>query len=356
MKARFLSLAALVLALAPEHHAGALTIEIDYQYDENGFFSAEERRAVLRAAADRFSSIITTVLKEAHVPGVSGGRIGFPHPATGNLYEVSAAPDADSDPLVALNAPVANEYRNGMTFEEDVWILYAGGRPMGSGAQAGVGGAATGRNFTTVFGDPDSHMNRGFNLSPSTSEPLSLPVWGGSISFNSDTVWHFGLDAPAPQGAVDFYTVALHEIGHALGLSVGWSNWSDHVDGGLFTGPNAVAAYNADNGTNLTGLAITGGDPVNNHWSDNAYESYIFELGNPNYAGTAGAGALQPLLMESVADFTSEIRRFELTNVDVAALADIGWTVVPEPGASLLAAATGAVALARRRRAGTVTV
>jgi hypothetical protein len=37
----------------------------------------------------------------------------------------------------------------------------------------------------------------------------------------------------------------------------------------------------------------------------------------------------QDLLMEPTANFTGTIKRFELTNVDVAALKDTGWDVLP---------------------------
>lgn len=33
--------------------------------------------------------------------------------------------------------------------------------------------------------------------------------------------------------------------------------------------------------------------------------------------------------MEPTADFTTGVRRLELTNVDVAALRDVGWSVIP---------------------------
>jgi len=56
------------------------------------------------------------------------------------------------------------------------------------------------------------------------------------------------------------------------------------------------------------------------------------------------------LLMEPVANFVSPAPlRFEATNVDVAALRDLDWTVIPEPSAALLLLA-GSLVLARGRR------
>lgn len=92
------------------------------------------------------------------------------------------------------------------------------------------------------------------------------------------------------------------------------------VEGG-FVGANTVAAYNADNGTPVTSLALDSLD----HWADDRYKAKIFPAGAPNYSGTVGKGALQGLLMES---HLSAGIRFEITNVDVGALEDFGWSVI----------------------------
>jgi hypothetical protein len=114
-----------------------------------------------------------------------------------------------------------------------------------------------------------------------------------------------------------------------LGLSSHiWKDWNTWSPASQFTGPNAVAAYNADNGTSLTGLMEVGA--TDGHWKDNTYDSYIFHNGDPHYVGTVGTGVKQDLIMEPVANFTTSIKRFELTNVDVAALKDVGWSVIPQ--------------------------
>jgi hypothetical protein len=46
--------------------------------------------------------------------------------------------------------------------------------------------------------------------------------------------------------------------------------------------------------------------------------------------GTVGTDGLQDLLMEPTANFTAAVKRFELTNVDVAALRDVGWSTVAQ--------------------------
>ena len=67
---------------------------------------------------------------------------------------------------------------------------------------------------------------------------------------------------------------------------------------------------------------------------------------------TASAFNITVDYTDPVADFGGNQQRFELTNVDVAVLEDLGWDVIPEPS-SMLLALVGALALLvhlRRRR------
>jgi hypothetical protein len=330
------AVAATLPALVPQP-ACAINVVIDYRYDTNSFFNTPEKRSAIEAAAARYSAIVTTSLFAVTLEDDNiDPRIGFKHPGTGAEFQVSSAASPTSDFLVQTGrAAAANEYRGVWSIPADQVIVYAGGQPISPNGMTSEGGARSGANDDLVYDDTNSHMNRGFRASGSET---NLPMWGGSVWFDTDgsTVWHTNHTTAPPTGATDLYTMALHEIGHVLGLCTRWNEWTSHIapNSRLFSG-QAVGAYNADNGTTQATLNVHGPLPLstlNPHWQDNQYNSFIFENANPNYVDTVGSGALQDVLMEP--NLAPAGRRLELTNVDVAALRDAGWTTIsqPQPG------------------------
>lgn len=364
--------AALVFTLLLSVPARGTEVVVDYTYDTNNFFdpgtaNGMAARAAMQAAADRYSRILTSPLGLAELNDTNDWRIGFTHPGNGMSWEISGASSEANDSLANVmvsgggTVGPADEYQS-LTFAQDQWIIYAGGRVLGS---AGEGGTGTGTNFTSTYNNGGSHLNRGFRATGSVN---NLPVWGGSISFDTGTNWHFGVSSPATGSESDFYSIALHEIGHALGLSTSWDDFGQFVSGDQYAGSETVLAANEDNpGANLTDLDLV--SSANLHFGDNdgnisgggsipadpdAIQSFIFAPGSPNLAGTVGLGTRQDLLMEPIANFVDPtVRRFELTNVDVAALRDIGWTTItaiPEPSSTALLAIVGCCVLRRQRR------
>jgi len=304
----------LIALLGSQLHA--IEILVDYRFDTNNFFDQQIKKDALEAAAARFSRVITSSLNAAEP---SDWRLGFTHPGTGDAYQLSTAANAAADPLEPF-AGAADIYGfEGLA--QDTWLLFAGGQDLVS---AGIGGTGTGPNFTSTFDDLDGPMHRGVISNTPDNSANDLPAWGGSISFNENLDWHFGLDAPFENSDIDFYTIALHEIGHALGISTTWNQWSQHVNNDAFAGQNAVNAYNTENSTALTELLL---QPGGQHWREATYQSFVFQPGEPSTTGTVGLG-LQDLLLEPRTDFTSLVRRMELTNVDAASLADVGWSIL----------------------------
>lgn len=305
----------------------ALEITVDYRFDSSGFFNDPRRRLVMEAAASRWSAIVNQSLQPVNMTDgpILDGRFQIIHPETGRPYAMSAAVCRDSDITFQFTGREADEYLGGFALEEDEFIVFVGSRPLEPGNVLARGGAIRdGGNTNLTYDDPNSFLNRGFNVGRD-----SLAVLGGYASFDSDRSWNFDLTRViGDNGGADFYSVALHEIGHMFGLNTGSATeWTGLVSGNRFLGQNAVGAYNADNGTNLNSLQLFDAMRGDYHWAEFVYESRIFPFGNPLYPGTVGISGKQELLMGHSFRPTAGLR-LEVTNVDAVSLRDLGWSVI----------------------------
>jgi hypothetical protein len=333
-----LSLALILLLM--QNKGDAIDIIVDYTFDTNNFFDTQEKRDAMQAVADRYSRVITSTLTEVDFDGTetgtgAGWRIGFLHPGTGATFEISTAADEATDPLILEEvtenpaekygfdgiAGIANPL---IPLPSNEWILFAGGRSLGTGI-AGIGGTGAGTNATETFNDIVGPLHRGVNdntLGPLTSN--DLPRWGGAISFNSNANWHFDHTSIPPSGTVDFYSIAIHEVGHALGLATRFNQWPVN-NSGNYNGPQAISAFNSENPFASSVSELLLADQPDNHFARGAQKSDIFNAGEPNKIGIVPYSLRQNLLMEPNALFTGLQRRLELTHVDVRALRDLGW-------------------------------
>ena len=239
----------------------ALTIQIDYSRDAAGFFNDPTRRAILQQAANDLGSQLGSSLAALSATAGESWSETFIDPSTG--AQVSVA-----NPTVAANTIV----------------VYVGGRDL-SGTEAGDGGSggysASGpQSWLSLVG------RRGAG---------GVGPWGGSLAFDtSGTNWYFGSSAAGiGSNQVDFYSVAVHELGHVLGIGTS-TQWFGQVSGGTFRGSNAVAAYG--------GAVPVYGDSA--HWGNNV-------------AVGGQRASMDPALPSGM--------RVNFTSLDFAALRDIGW-------------------------------
>lgn len=258
---------------------GAIDIELDYSLDgPTPFFSSAARRTAMEAAASYFEGILGDDL-DAIVPGPSG--FGFPntwsavidHPGTGGT-----------------------EIVEDLIVPENTIRVYVGGRELGGALGIGGPGGFTGSGTAEWLqrlrgrGEPNA----------SGAGATDFGLWGGSLTFDISTNWHFGVDTLPPSGRNDFLSVALHELGHLLGLGTA-SSWDTWVSGDRFTGPAATSSFGSD--------VPLDGDV--SHWREGV---------TSEVAGVAQESAMDPTLLVGT--------RKRFTALDVAALEDIGWEIV----------------------------
>ncbi len=251
------------------------SILVDYSLDLNDFFDTQIKRDVFQAAAesvaDRLTDSLSAIEPGAADVGVNNSwTISFTNPATGLLQEVD-------DPVIA----------------EDTLVIFAGGRDL-PGAAAGSGGPG-GFSASGTADFLELVASRG------QTGALDMPAtdfgpWGGSISFDTGTNWHFGLTTDGLEShETDFISVAQHEVAHLLGFGTA-ASWNTHVSDGSFSGPDSVSESGRDVPLHVD----------NAHWA----------------AETTSGGelaAMTPSLLNGT--------RSLFTALDFAALSDIGWTL-----------------------------
>jgi hypothetical protein len=279
--------------------ASAINIEFRYDYDTNNFFDTQAKKDVLSAAGSYFGNLITDNLTAITSSGGNHFNANFFNPAN-----------------ISSNITI-----NDFSVAADTLVVYAGGSALGGslgiGGPGGFGASGTSQAFFDSFDRGQTGVSSDTDFAP----------WGGSITFNTASNWYFDPDVSTDSDVVnnDFYTVALHELGHLLGLGTA-ASWDNLVSGTDFTGAASSSVFGGDVPLDA-GLG---------HWAD----------------GTTGLvdGVSQEAAMDpSILVGTRKV----FTDLDVAGLKDVGWEVsaVPVPAAVWLfgSGLLGLVGVARRR-------
>jgi len=264
------------LALGGAVSAQAVTIALDYSYDALNFFDTQAKKDRLQAAADLIAFRLLDDLNAITPAGANTWTSKFVNPATGTEQQIS-------NPAIP-----ANTLR-----------IYAGGRNLGASTlgQGGPGAYSASGNqawLTTVStrGEGDTQG----------ADAVEFGPWGGSLSFTNNAAVNWNFDAsPPPAGQFDFFSTALHELGHLLGFGTS-DSWDRLVSGGTFNGAASVAEYDGGGSPPL--------GPDNSHWLN----------------GTTDGGretAMDPSIGNGL--------RKPFTELDYAALSDIGWSIGPPP-------------------------
>jgi hypothetical protein len=288
-----------------------VTVTVNFDQYGASFFNPDttqgsQARATLNAAATFYSNILNDTL----------AAIVTPSPFTGSAGTLTWSWDmVMNHPSASGSATLSNQ-----TIATDEFRIYAGAENH-SGTTAAIGGPG-GASFRRSGPHPNSFTSSEQNQI-SAIESLFFPAvenrgeaagtfaaWGGTISLDTNTNWHFDHTTLPALGKIDLYSVAIHEMAHALGFGIVSESydtiWESMLSGSKFGGAAAVASYGGQ-----VPLAVG-----NAHWQ-NGVTSTV-------YGGSAS----------QVAIMTSNIvegSRLRLTTLDAAALTDLGWSLVTPP-------------------------
>lgn len=293
------------ILLAASQSASAVTINFDYTYD-GGFFSGNNsnRQSILEAAGSFLGSRLTDSLAGITSSGINNFSAVFTRPDNGTVTTLS-----------------------NFNVSADTLTVFVGGRALGASilGEGGYGGYSVSgtQNFLTTV------SQRGQSGATSGASATDFAPWGGQLTFNTASNWYFDSNPSTKESfsGNDFFSVALHELGHLLGLGTA-DSWNNKVPGNHFTGANAVTAFGGN-------VPLT---PDNAHWAEGTQSTVM--------------GVPQEALMDP--SLTTGTRKV-FTKLDLAALKDVGWqtnvTAVPVPSAVWLfgSALLGLAGFTRRK-------
>lgn len=320
--------------------ADAAIVQVDYSFDAaNGnFFGANPlAKATVNAAAQDISNAITSSLSAITTDvytGTNGAttatfdwRMNITNPSTGtaatlntfntpvNLITVYAGVRSLAGSTLGVGGPGAGGFNLGGSGFDNEWVgavaaaESASNAAMPRGAGPVIGTLSGSSTFTTS----------------TANYSLRYGTILGSLSLNSTATWHYDHTTAVGAGENDYYSVALHEILHAIGF--GTSNtWNAQRSGTTWTGSNVITLT----GTGANMVSADGG-----HIADGAMSTRISD-------GVAQEAVMDPTLTVGT--------RKSLTQLDLAFLRDLNFTTVPEPATAMLVLGAGIMLVLVRRR------
>jgi hypothetical protein len=302
--------------IVPEYPAGVL-------FHTNLDMTAKN---AINAAASDLSAAITSTLNAINTDVYVGQNGNPPTTATFDMkYNVSNPSGAGQSEISAATI-VANTVTMRVGAKSLLGSTLGVGGPNGIGFDVALSGSPTQYVGAVSNVEPliESAYKRGGGPIIGTlagnlewdgfvaNYSIDYGIAYGSLAFDKDSTnettlnnyWHFNHTTPVAAGKNDLYSVALHEMLHAIGIGVS-SSWTSRVSGGVnWTGPEVAALYGSG-----TGLVSSG------HITEGITSTRISD------------GAPQEVVMDPT---ITQGTRKSLTALDLAFLRDIGYsTIIP---------------------------
>lgn len=331
-----------------------LNIQLDFFHDEaaDKFFSSNPKAAsAVEKAAKDIGDLLTNSMARISsdlYSGTYGSTTARFDWSWSYINPVTGAHETISQPSI----------------DEDTVVIYVGtrklsGQTLGQGGAGGAGVIISGAGYSHEWIDAVDLAEAASNASmPRGSGPTMGTISGaanyagyigryelgyglsvGNLWFDSDTdnngsrdsdatlesFWHYDAYSPVAAGKTDLYSVALHEILHAIGLGTS-ETWDNLINGTEWLGTEASLAA----GTS----------------------SLISSDGHHALSGLMSARISDGVMQEAlISPSITPGSRKELTELDLAFLTDIGFSA-PEsvPEASTIALLAGALMMVIPRR------
>ena len=283
-----------------------MKIEFDYSFDTNGFFDNSQRRIALEYAGEIWSNLLQDDFEA--IP--AGAEFTITNPTTGNTETIVLESEID-DLLIFVGSGTLNSNSSESLHKDDYHLkacachscANTSSNKIVNLSQPSVLGT---ENTVTTDGLLAQAQINGTDLQGDIFQRrvssdfrgrgvvTDFEPWVGTIGFSpSESIdWNFDLNN-TDSSTIDFISVALHEIGHILGIGVA-PIFDELGASGTFSGVNAVAANNG------VGIPL---EADLSHVTEGFSENSVL---------------LDPLLNEN---------RSLPSNIDLAILADLGYEI-----------------------------
>ena len=273
-----------LLPLGTATLARGVEIQFDFMHDIDGFFGdGTAARGTLEAAGLFYSELLSDDL-DAIIPGPSG--FGFP-----NTWDASY-----TNPYTGNEVSITD-----MSVPADTLIVFVGRHDL-PGNRIGMGGPG-GFDVSGTSEFLDRVQGRGEGVTTGSSA-VDFGRWGGSLALDNSTNWNLSHTSEPARGETDLFSAILHEMAHVLGFGTSESFRGMINVYNEFAGSAAVRQF----GGPIPLAGSTG------HWVTSTMSTVYPE-------GVIQETAMDPSLNAGA--------RKLMTDLDVAALDDLGWDITP---------------------------